>query len=315
MIFFFYGPNSYEARQQIAKLVRDYEEKSGSNFGLERIDGAKVRPEELNAALQATPFLANSRLVIIEDLGNNKTIAPDIEKFLANIPATTIAVFYDSGVDQRTSYFKTLKDTARAIKFEALSTGKLQSWITAEVAAAGAEIERPALNRLIELAGEDQWRLSNEIAKLAAYRPKITVESVNELVEEGSSETIFNLVEAMTAGKVDVALRGYHDLRTAGQNEMYILSMVTWQLRNLLLAKAAGNTTAPQLAKTTGMSPYVAGKMLAKRNLFTEEQLKTGFLAAVDTDYQIKTGVGAADVLVEQLILRIAGAVSSPVRP
>ncbi len=311
MIFFFYGPNTYEARQQISKLMADYEQKSGSNFGLERIDGAKVKADEFQNALQAAPFLANSRLVIIEDLGANKAVAPKIGDYLENIPKTTIAVFYDPQVDQRTTYFKTMSSKGKAVKFEMLAPAKLQGWVTRQAREAGAEIERSALARLLELAGDDQWRLSNEIAKLVAYRSLITFETVNEQVEEGNVETIFNLVEAMTAGKISEALQGYHKLRQDGQHEVYMLSMVIWQLRNLLIAKTAGSMSSSQLAKAAGMSPYVSGKMLAKRHLFTEEALKEAFLEAVDTDYQIKSGAGVAEVLVEQLIYKVAGRVKA----
>ncbi|HUC87156.1 MAG TPA: DNA polymerase III subunit delta [Candidatus Saccharimonadales bacterium] len=306
MIFFFYGPNSYAARQQIAKLVAEYVKKSGSNLGLERIDGAKAKPEELSAVLQATPFLANSRLVIIEELGGNSAVAPTVERLVKQIPTTTVAVFYDPAVDQRTSYFKTLKAIAKTVKFEPLSTAKLQQWVVAMAQAKGADIERPAVGRLLDLAGEDQWRLSHELAKLAAYESPITTATVELLVEEGNTETIFNLVEATTAGKVETALRQYRRLRADGINEIYMLSMIIWQLRNLLLAGVAGKTTPAELAKSAGMSPFVAGKMLSKRHLFTENQLKSAFLQAVDTDYQIKSGAGVADALVEQLIYRLA---------
>lgn len=306
MIFFFYGPNTYAARQQIAKVSTEYEKKTGSNFGLERLEGPKVKAEELRASLQAAPFLANSRLVIIEDLGANKTVAPQIEGHIKDVPESTVAVFYDAAADQRTTYFKALSKVARAVKFEPLSQHQLQQWAAREAKAAGAEIERPAITRLLDLCGENQWRLSNEIAKLAAYAAPITIAAVNDMVEESGTESIFNLVEAMTAGRVDTALGLYARLRSEGQNEMYILSMVIWQLRNLLLAKAAGKTTPPELAKNASMSPFVAGKMLAKRHLFTEDQLKAAFLLAVDTDYQIKSGGGSAAALVEQLIYRVA---------
>jgi len=311
MILFFYGPNTYAARQQIAKLTAEYQKKTGGNLGLERLDGVRLRADELVAALQAAPFLATSRLVIIEDLGSNKAVAPQIAKYLGAVPATTVAVFYDAAVDQRSTYFKTLTKTARAIKFEPLSSAKLHQWVARQATAAGATIERPAIARLLDLAGEDQWRLSHEVAKLAAHASPITTADITVMVEEGSTETIFNLVEAMTAGKPDVALRLYRHLREDGLSEMYMLSMVIWQLRNLLFAKAAGNTTPPALAKAAGMSPFVAGKMLSRRHAVDEDRLKAAFLQAVDSDYQIKSGVGSADVLVEQLIYQVAGRVTA----
>lgn len=306
MIFFFYGSNSYAARQQIGKMRAEYIKKTGGDLGVERIDGQSVSASDLQSSLQAAPFLASSRLLIIEDLGLNKQLAPKIEKFIANIPSTTVAVFYDPAVDQRTIYFKSMAATARTVKFEQLSSTKLHSWIRQQAAMLNGEIEPAAITVLLDRAGEDQWRLSNELAKLVDYRPHITVDSVTELVEQGYNESIFDLVEAMTSGKSDKTSQIYSQLINAKISEMYILNMIQWQLRNLLVAKAAGKTTPPQLAKDAGMSPFVASKMLSKRHLFEENGLRQAFLAAVDTEYQIKTGEGAAEPLVEQLIYKVA---------
>lgn len=310
MILFFYGSNSFAARRQIAQLISQYEQKSGSTFGLERIDGAKATLATLRAALQAAPFLANSRLVIIEGLSINKAVTPKIGDLLRDVPSSTVAVFYDPSVDQRTTYFKTMSAAGKTVEFKPLSSSQLQKWVQQATAQLGATIERPALGRLIEVAGEDQWRLSNELAKLANYSQTITVDIVEEMVERNHTDTVFDLIEALSAGRRQQALKYYNNLRQDGQNEIYILSMIIWQLRNLLYAKTAGKITPPELAKKAGMSPFVASKMLSKRHLFQEEQLKTAFLQAVDTDYQIKTGGGDPHVLVEQLIMRIASAVN-----
>jgi DNA polymerase-3 subunit delta len=311
MIFFFYGANTYEGRQQLAKLRSQYQQKSGSDLGLERIDGSKATLNQIRAAVQAVPFLANSRLVIIEQLAANKSVSTKIADIIRDVPATTIAVFYDPAVDQRTAYFKTLSAKARTVEFGPLSQSKLVQWAQRTIGAEGGQIDRPALGRLLELVGEDQWRLSNEIVKLVQYNPHITAENVAAMVESSQVESIFNLVEAMTMGRAQEALRLYHQLREDGQSEMYILSMVIWQLRNLLLAKAAGKITPPLLAKQAAMSPYVAAKMLAKRHLYTEEQLTAVFSRAVDTDYRIKTGAGEGGTLVEQLIFEVAQTIQS----
>lgn len=310
MILFFYGSNTFAARQQIAQLSNQYEQKTGNRFGLERVQGQKATVGELRAALQAVPFLANSRLVIVENLGLNKAIGPKIKELITDIPASTVAIFYDPQVDQRTSYYKALRAEAKAVEFKAISGGALQKWIQKTVADCDATIDRPALGRLIELAGDDQWRLSGEIAKLASYNKAITVQAVEAMVERNHTDTVFNLIEAMSSGRKRQAVDYYHGLRQEGQSEIYILSMVIWQLRNLLFAKAAGKITPPELAKQASMSPFVASKMLSKRHLFQEEQLKFAFLEAVDTDYRIKTGGGDPHTLVERLIVRVAMAVS-----
>jgi DNA polymerase III delta subunit len=84
MIFFFYGTNTYTLRQKLRQMTAAYLEKSGSDFGLERIDGQSVSADKLRSALQAAPFLANSRLVIIENLGKNKAVSATIEHICGN---------------------------------------------------------------------------------------------------------------------------------------------------------------------------------------------------------------------------------------
>ena len=306
MVFFFYGPNTYALRQEVRRLIDTYVSRTGSDFGLERVDGTKVTEPELRMALQAMPFLSTSRLVIIEDLGTNKPASDHIGDLLGYVGESTVAVFIDSEVDRRTSYFKTLVAEARGVEFAVLTGPKLEKWVRQEVTRQGARITPAASRRLIELAGEDQWRLSGEIAKLANYRSEITPATVDELVEPGFSETIFNLVDAMTAGRSGVALKLYHGLILQRTNEIYILTMIIWQLRNLLLAKAAGDLPPSELTKRAGLSPYVATKAVAKRVDFSLETLKAAFLEAVECEYRIKSGQVPAEAAIEQLIYDVA---------
>jgi DNA polymerase III delta subunit len=84
--------------------------------------------------------------------------------------------------------------------------------------------------------------------------------------------------------------------------------MITWQLRNLLLAKTAGVSNPNELAKMAGLSPYVAGKALQKQRNLSEAMLKQAFFEAVETDYKIKSGQGDPQQLVEDLIYGVATA-------
>lgn len=306
MTIFFYGPNTYELRRQLQEMMAAYMKKAGSDFGLERVDGATVKPHELTAALQASPFLANSRLVIVEGLALNKAMGDKVASIMAGVPKTTVAVFVDSQVDQRTGVFKALAKADKAVKFEALSGPRLQNWAKAEIEGLGGTVEPAALRELVEAAGEDQWRLAGEINKLVNFDPKVTAETVRALVTPSVEQSIFDLVEAMTAGRVEVALAGYLRLLERKESEIYILTMVLWQLRNLLLAKSApGAMSPPELAKAAGMSPYVAGKMIAAQGSMSEEGLKRAYAEAADCEYSIKSGAVKAEVGVEQLIYRV----------
>lgn len=306
MVFFFYGPNTYASRQQVNSMVETYIKKTGSNFGLERVEGASANINNLRAALQAIPFLATSRLVIVEKLGANKAAADKVGELVRSVPESTVAVFYETEVDKRTNYFKTLSEQAETVLFEQLSSTQLEAWAKKEIGRLGGSIEPRALRRLVELVGDDQWRLAQEVNKLVNYRPHIEQEQVDGLVQAGFTENIFDLVDAMTSGRAKTALEIYRGLLVERTSEIYVLTMIIWQLRNLLLAKTAGSIPPPELAKRAGMSPYVATKALSKQRQFSEEALKAAFTRAVDCEYRIKSGQIPGELAVEQLIFGIA---------
>lgn len=306
MIFFFWGPNSFAARQKIREMIEAYVKKAGDDIGLERINGGEVDDQTLRSSLTSAPFLASTRLVIVENLGQNKKAFEEGIKLLDQIPDTTVAVFLEEEADQRTGFFKQLSKKAQTVKFDNLGAPKLESWAKQQFDKLGSIAEPAAVKKLVEITGDDQWRLNNEIQKLANFGEAIGLKEVEELVTESPTQTIFELVDAMSAGKLKEALSMYHGLLEQQINEHYVLTMIIWQLRNLLLAKAAGSIGSGELAKKAGLSPFVADKAMAKRDKFSEETIKKAFLLALETDYEIKSGVGESEPLVERLIYRVS---------
>jgi DNA polymerase-3 subunit delta len=306
MTLFFYGANTYALRQQLSHMVQAYLAKAGSDYGLERIDGAAVKWRDLGATLQATPFLATSRFVIVEGVASNKPVAEKLAQILGHVPPTTVVVFVEREVDQRTSAYRTLSKADKVMKFQPVTGPKLLGWMKAQVERLGGTADPVALRELVDLAGEDQWRLEGEINKLVNYDTHVTVETVRALVTPSVERSIFDLVEAMAAGRAAAALSGYHALLRQKESEIYVLTMVQWQLRNLLLAKTAPDLAPAELARVAGMSPFVAGKMMTAQSRIGEEHLKAAFMAAADCEYDIKSGRIKAEAAVEQLIYRVA---------
>lgn len=311
-MFFFYGPNTYAARQKIREMREAYIQKNGGDFGIDKLEGAEVDSETLSSSLTAAPFLSRSRLVIIENLGQNKETAGRVSTLLEQIPDTTVAVFYEPQIDQRTAYFRNLSGKAKAVKFDNLVPAKLNAWTKREFERLGTTADAEAIKKLVEITGDDQWRLHMEINKLANYSEKISAKEVEELAVASPTQTIFDLVEAMSSARLKEALSIYRKLLAQQINEHYILTMIIWQLRNLLLAKAAGSLSPEELAKKAGLSPFVASKALAKQNDFSLDTLKQAFQLALETDYQIKSGGGESEVLVERLIYKVAQGLGRP---
>jgi DNA polymerase-3 subunit delta len=254
--------------------------------------------------------LVSSRLVVVEGAAGNSELKVGMSQLLAGVPATTVAVFVEREVDQRSAIFKVLKTADKVITFEMLGGSRLTRWVRAEFERLGGSIEPDAVTELIGMAGEDQWRLAGEIAKLVSYSGQATIETVRELVIPTPERTIFEMVEAMTSGRVDAALVAFASLLSQKETEIYILTMIQWQLRNLLMLKLAPAGASPSIvAAEAGMSPYVATKAAAAVGRLGDEALRAAFRAAVDCEADIKSGAIRADTAVEQLIWSVASLV------
>lgn len=304
---FFYGPNSYAMRQQLSEMCGAYLKRAGSDFGLVRLDGASSNLQDLAAALRASPFLATSRLVVVEGLAGNKALAGHVQDLLAMVPKTTVAVFVEPQVDQRTASYKAMSKADKVVKFDVVSGVALATWVRAEVSRLGGTITPAGVRELLDLAGTDQWRVSEEINKLVNYSEDVTEETVRLLVSPNVERSIFKLVEAMTAGRYESAIGDYHGLLRQRENVMMILTMIQWHLRNLLYAKSAPASMPPaELAKTAGMSPYVAEKSLDAQGSLSADIIKDSYRAAADCEFDIKTGRVPDELAVERLIFAVA---------
>lgn len=306
MIFFFYGPNRFLARQELDRMQTAYLKKTGSDFGLDKVDGATLSVSGLRSVLQASPFLASSRLVIVRDFGQTKPTAAQVEQLVKEIPATTVAVFYDPDADQRTAYVKSMLKLARVVKFEPLATTALFSWIEQTASSVGGTISRSAAQKLVDAAGEDQWRLREELIKLTGYQAEVTAETIEAMVVPTLHQSVFVLVEAMMAGKARESISVYRDLLEEREHELKLLTMVIWQLRNVMMAKLAPPVSSDDLAKMTGLSPYVASKAQALAKHIDKNVLTNVFCQAAETEYRIKSGAEPGQRAVERLIIEIA---------
>lgn len=305
MILFFYGANSFAARAKLGQLKAQYIAKNGNDFGLDQLDGERIKLQDLVQQLQAVPFLATSRLIIIENLGKNKVVAEEMLERLDDVPESTIVVLYDPDVDKRGRYFKTLSKLPRAAEFKPLAPPQLMRWMEDEAIKLGASIDRQAVQELLNRCGDDQWRLQGEITKLATHNPIIAKEHVEELVEVSEEQNVFNFLDSVMAGDLRASLGGLERLQAVGQNEMYVLTMLLWQLRQVLLAKLSGLSNGNELAKKAGLSPYAAGKAIALARKVDEEVLKDMYTACVDCEYGIKTGKATPEELLEGLVIRL----------
>lgn len=336
MILFFYGEDTFRMRQKLSELKAKFISASLGDTNLVVLEGAEVSYDEIIRQILAIPFLAKTRLVVIENLLKNgkKEVLEKIPETLKKVPSSTVLVLVEEGLpDRRTSLFKKLSQerahstgstssqqasSVRAEEFKLLEPESLRRWIKKEVEVRGGTIDSPAIVQLANYLGNDLWRQSNEIDKLLAYEKKISKESIELLVNPQVEADIFGMIEAVARRDLKNAMRELYRLLQTGEHELYLLTMIGYEYRNLLIIKdleermKSGNAWA--LAKRAGLHPFVVQKAWAILPNYKLEDLKVIYGKILDFDVRIKTGKIEPRVGLELLIYQLTTQ-KSEIRP
>lgn len=296
MILFFYGTDSYRIFQQVKKIKEKFISASLGDTNLVILSAKETAFDEFARQVLAMPFLSKTRLVVVENIlsEGNKALQEKVGEYLNKIPKTTVLVFSESKPDKRLSLYKKLIKADKVQEFAPLEDDYLRKYIKKEIETQGGSIEPNAINKLVEYVGSDLWRMSNEIDKLIAYNKQITTKNIDLLVKSKVESDVFALIDAIGQKNLKKALFEYQKLLDSGENELYILSMIVYQYRNMLILKdlteRENNNSPYQLAKISGVHPYVAQKIVPQLRNFDLCELKKSYRTLLNFDIALKTG-------------------------
>jgi DNA polymerase III subunit delta len=216
--------------------------------------------------------------------------------------------------------FDFLSQQKFAQEFKKLSNSELAAWIKKETEVRGGAISVRAAQTIFGLVGYDLWQIDKEIDKLINYKSgeksaladggaPATIEEtdVNKLVKGNFDDNIFALTDAIGARDKALATRLLEEQIELGANEIYLLTMITRQIKIILQVRQALDLGLPsrQIISELKLNPYVAQKAIEQSRHFSLNALKIIFSKLVEIDYKIKSGQGDGLTLLNLLIGRM----------
>ncbi|MFW0838118.1 MAG: DNA polymerase III subunit delta [Candidatus Komeilibacteria bacterium] len=316
MIFFFYGDDTYRSYAKI-KQIRDKfrQEVDPSGFNILLLDGAEIKLEDFNAAVSQAGFLANKRLIIIKNIFNNKSLNNWRDEIIAYLnrqtdsPEENYLLWWQAGIpDKRNALFKKLSSYKFSQQFDPLTDNKLLQWIMHTCQEQNVQITKPAAHELVAIVGNNLWQLSQEIAKLANYKPNqlITPADIELLAHGQTNENIFILSDAVAQQNRAKALKLLNNQINAGLNEQYLLTMIIRQFRILIQLKSLLNSgIAPnKLASAAALHPFVVKKAQAQIQKYNLQQLTDIYHRLLKTDLELKSTNINSKILLNKLIIK-----------
>ena len=277
---------------------------------------------DIIAAAETLPMMADRRLVVVRDsalLTSGKAAgeADDSAKlaaYLDDLPDTVCIVFYCRAMpDGRKKLAQALAKKAAVVKFERLNDADLYKWIQSQLRGYGKIISPANASLLSFTAGRELLSLSQEIAKLASYaqdHDEITREDIEAVVTPSLECTVFQLVDALVAGKEAEAFRLLRVMLENGEARIGILAMMARQYRNLLHLKLMQENKLPEaeMQKQLGVPPFALRRLQGQVRAAQADVLREKLDLCVDTDFAIKSGKMREDAALERAILRLCSA-------
>jgi DNA polymerase III subunit delta len=311
MIILLYGQDSYRSRQKLRDIIDRYKKIHKSGLSLAYFDGENLKFEDFKDAIQQVSMFEEKKLLILSNVFANADFK---EKFLKNIKEfseakDTILFYEDDKIPGKDKFFNFLKKKAKTQDFSVLEKEKLRSWVEQEFLRFKAEASPEAVAKLIEFVGSDLWLLSNEIKKLVNYKKggKISTDDVTLLAGPRIETAIFKTIDAISQKNKKQALLLIHQHLVKGDSPLYLLSMINFQFKNLLMVKDLMEKHEPYylISKKAQLHPFVVRKSYQQAGRFTFPELKKIYQKIFQADLEIKTGKVSPETALDLLIAGI----------
>lgn len=311
MLVFLYGENTYLTQKKTQEIVANAQKAHKNGLFIRYVDCAKESDQSIIDGIWQADLLARQRLTVLKNTFQNagfKEYLAQKGDVLSKIKETFI--FYEEGYPPaRDAFFIFLQKEAKTHDFKALQGQTLERWAADEFGKYRTGIEADALSLLLNSGPSDLWLLENEIKKLVAFRKgqKVKLQDVVLLCRRQTEGEIFKTLDALTSENKKKAAELLHRQVQWGDSPLYILSMVGYQLRNMLAVKDLldKGRTQPAVIKETGLHPYVAQKTINQVGRFSLADLKKIYQGLLRVDVDLKTGKLVPEIALDISMSRI----------
>jgi len=321
------GDDSTRIKEVIAGFQAGLGDPSMADLNTTRHEGESLSFETLQADALTMPFLADRRLIIVENARAFLTkMAKDRTQtcldLFENLPETTalVMVVEDQQAKKRgerywehgkayawlTDWMREHNNRALLIDCALPDEEDMPSWILRKAKELGRGFKPDAARLLASYVGNNTMRAQNEVLKLITYvgeRQVVEEADVSLLTAQEQEGNIFTLTDALGERNSKAAMQQFM-LLMEDNDLLELTGMIHRQFRLLIQAREildAGGK--PQdIEQELGVLNFVARKLSDQARRFSMRQLLEIYDHLLKIDLDMKTGGTPGDVAYELLI-------------
>lgn len=260
--------------------------------------GNKIDPKSLIQMADTLPFLADHRLILIEESGFFKSANDQMVELIGNLPEELYLIFDEDAVDKRGRMYKAAVKAGYVAEFTTPDDGMLRRWLVQTASKSGHSMKDATAHGMLQWCGHDMFRLHHEMDKLISYcdpGTEITDKAIREVCSRELKDTIFQLTAAIAQKQRETAFKAYRDLVGLETKPSQILYMLRREFKLVWMTKAMSSQgdSPSEISRKARIHPAFINRYMNVQAAFDEAQL----LAVTDelTEIQALTHTGRAD--------------------
>lgn len=307
--YLLYGEEAY-LRKQYKDRLKAALCADGDTMNFHYYEGKEVNVSQVIDLAETLPFLAERRVIFIENSGLFKHGGEELAEYLKTPCDTAYFVFIETEADKRSKLFKAVSGLGSCVEFSAQDEETLKKWILSLIKKEGKNITPQGLNYLVAKTGTDMANIRMELEKLFCYcidKDAIQPEDIDAICVTRISSHIFDMVNAIADRKQKIALDLYYELLALKEPPMRILFLIARQCNMLLQAKELKNKgyDNKKIGEKIGLPGFIAGKYVAQASKFKTSELRRAVERCVEAEEAVKTGRMNDVMSVEVLIMSV----------
>ena len=259
MFYLLHGQDTYRSKEKLNELVSHFKTKV-SGLGFFRIEGENFNEAEFQELLKGKTLFEKKYVVVCERVLENKQTADFVLGNLDKLAKTdNMFLFWEEDIDEKTlEEFK--KQAYKVQEFKPLDGVKLKAWFAAK------KIPLNIASEIIKKCGSDLWRASKEIEK---YQ----LGGLTAKLKETPVYNPFAICDAFAEKNKAKMWIIYQQALRQGIPAEEVFFKILWQIKNLLLVKKLATAGVADIAKESGLKPFVFGKAMRAAKSFSEDEL------------------------------------------
>ena len=268
-VYLICGDDSYLRRSSLALLKEKYMPDVLPEFNYTEFDGSDCTVDEIAAAVETLPMMAERRMVVVKDMDAASISAEQyrkLESFLGSVGSneSCVLIFFNISVkasaksgDRQGAMRGLIKKAGTVINCKTPSPAEITDILLSEASKTGAQISRSDASYMVERCGSDITNLLSELVKLHALcgpQGRITRAQIDANTTQSVDVKAYMLASNVISGKRGDAYRIMEELFEGRTEPVAVLAIMSGAFIDLYRAKLAdsGGKNADKMAELFG---------------------------------------------------------------